>query len=150
MPPSSETTSVSSHDRYLPWWIRSLAGGLAIGLSTLLITAATLRPSKNGLGTHQQLGLPPCTVRVAFGIPCPSCGMTTSWSHFMRGRWTSSIECNAGGFLLAVVTTIVIVRASIAAIHATPVSTNEVNALAVLLVCVLVVTMIAWILRITN
>lgn len=65
-------------------------------------TARLLEPSSSGLGTHQQLGLPPCSMRLLFGIRCPGCGMTTSWAHFTRGDWQSSAEASVGGFLLAI------------------------------------------------
>ena len=64
-------------------------------------TARSLEPSASGLGTHQQLGLPPCSMRLLFGIRCPGCGMTTSWAHFTRGHWRASGEASAAGFLLA-------------------------------------------------
>ncbi len=63
--------------------------------------ARTLEPDPRGLGTHQQLGLPPCSVRILFGIPGPSCGMTTSWAFFSRGEFQQSLSTNLGGFLLA-------------------------------------------------
>jgi len=66
-----------------------------------LVLAGTLTPSPQGSGTHRQLGLPPCSIRLAFGVRCPSCGMTTSWSHFARGNWIESVRANAGGFSLA-------------------------------------------------
>lgn len=76
---------------------------LVAGLTpiVLLAIALNLEPSPQGLGTHQQLGLPPCSMRVMFGIRCPGCGMTTSWSHFMHGNWITSMQVNLGGFLLA-------------------------------------------------
>lgn len=80
---------------------RCLAVAAAVFPIALLAVAGTLRPSGSGLGTHQQLGLPPCSVRMLFGIRCPACGMTTSWSHFARGEWAGSLAANAGGFLLA-------------------------------------------------
>jgi hypothetical protein len=75
-----------------------LAGSMLLGL---LVTAAVLTPSPRGMGTHKQLGLPDCTVVQWFGMRCPSCGMTTSWSHMMRGHVISSFRSNAGGALLA-------------------------------------------------
>jgi len=75
-----------------------IAGGL---LAALLLTAARLTPSPYGMGTHQQLGLPPCTMIQWFGIRCPSCGMTTSWAHMVRGHILSSLRANSGGALLA-------------------------------------------------
>ena len=63
-------------------------------LVSLLAVAGSLQPSPAGLGTHEQLGLPSCTFRWLFGMRCPSCGMTTSWSHAMRGQWCrSDREC---------------------------------------------------------
>ena len=75
-----------------------LAGSVLVGL---LITAACLTPNRRGMGTHKQLGLPDCTIVQLFGVRCPSCGMTTSWSHMMRGHVFSSFHANAGGALLA-------------------------------------------------
>jgi hypothetical protein len=74
------------------------AGGVLVAL---LLTAARLTPSYEGLGTHRQLGLPPCTVLDWFGIRCPSCGMTTSWAHMVRGHVLAAMKANAGGALLA-------------------------------------------------
>ena len=75
------------------------AGATIVGL---LITARCLTPSDVGIGTHQQLGLPPCGFVAMFGVPCPSCGMTTSWSHMTRGNIFSSFGANPGGALLAI------------------------------------------------
>lgn len=80
---------------------RMLAVGAAVLPIGLLAVAGTLHPSGSGLGTHQQLGLPPCSMRMLVGIRCPACGMTTSWSHFVRGEWVGSLAVNPGGFLLA-------------------------------------------------
>src|SRR5687767_12575759 len=76
------------------------AGMVLVGL---LLTAWRLTPNAKGIGTHRQLGLPACTIVQWFGIRCPSCGMTTSWSHMMRGHVGSSFRSNAGGALLALV-----------------------------------------------
>jgi hypothetical protein len=38
-----------------------------------------------------------------FGISCPSCGLTTSVSHFARGQFVESLRANPAGFLLALV-----------------------------------------------
>lgn len=76
-------------------WSLFLLGGFAL--------ASTLKPDPRGFGTHQSLGLPPCTFRVLFDIPCPSCGMTTSFSHLMRGNLSQALRANPGGVLLALV-----------------------------------------------
>lgn len=71
------------------------------GALALLLTAAALRPDPAGHGTHRQLGLPPCTLLLYTGYPCPSCGMTTSWSHLTRGDLSAAVRANFGGTLLA-------------------------------------------------
>ena len=75
------------------------AGAILVGL---LVTAACLKPSSRGYGTHQGLGLPPCTIVQWYGMRCPSCGMTTSWAHMTRGQVFQAVRANAGGALLAI------------------------------------------------
>ena len=77
-----------------------LLGTGLVGL-LLLAVAACLTPAQEGHGTHRQLGLPPCTVRVLLGIPCPSCGMTTAWTHFAHGDPAAAARTNFTGLLLA-------------------------------------------------
>jgi hypothetical protein len=84
----------------LPQRLLVLLAGLI--LLALLAVAAWLPPDPRGLGTHQGLGLPPCSFRQMTGLRCPSCGMTTSWSHLMRGQLLSSVKANASGMLLGV------------------------------------------------
>ena len=53
--------------------------------------------------THRQLNLPPCTFKVLTGMPCPSCGMTTSFSLLVRGDVWNSLKANFAGTALAVI-----------------------------------------------
>ncbi|MCA9038914.1 MAG: DUF2752 domain-containing protein [Planctomycetaceae bacterium] len=81
-------------------------GQLLLAVWSLLLIlgfalAMYLTPNPNGSGTHQQLGLPPCTMKVVMGIPCPSCGMTTSFSNFVRGNMIAALSANPAGVLLA-------------------------------------------------
>lgn len=82
---------------------RILALLSGVFLLALLGLAAMLTPDSSGMGTHRQLGLAPCSMRLIFGVPCPACGMTTSWCHFGRGEWLSSWSANPAGFLLAMI-----------------------------------------------
>jgi hypothetical protein len=75
-------------------------GLMGIGLLALLGTAGWLEPATNGYGTHRQLGLPGCTWMELWGMRCPSCGMTTSWSLAIRGDWYSAAQANPAGLLL--------------------------------------------------
>ncbi|WP_417851554.1 DUF2752 domain-containing protein [Thalassoglobus sp.] len=64
-------------------------------------TASTVDPDPRGFGTHQQFGFPPCSFRVFIGVPCPSCGGTTSVAYFVRGQWIDSLKSNTAVFVLA-------------------------------------------------
>jgi hypothetical protein len=75
---------------------------LAVALSGVLGIAGWLEPDDRGFGTHEQLGLPPCAFRALVRIPCPSCGMTTSFAYAVRGRLLSAASTNPGGCLLAI------------------------------------------------
>lgn len=54
--------------------------------AAVLTLAVWLEPDRRGYGTHEQLCLPPCAFRAHFGIPCPSCGLTTSLALTARLR----------------------------------------------------------------
>lgn len=85
----------------LTWMERLFMGTAGLVLGGLLITASLLSPDPQGLGTHQQLGLPPCSSRYLLGIRCPACGMTTSWAYVMDGNLFSALQVNTAGTLLA-------------------------------------------------
>ena len=86
----------------LPAAARSLALLAGLGLAALLAVAAWLTPNEQGFGTHQQLGLPRCSVLEMFHVRCPACGMTTSWAYTVRGQLWRAAAANCGGTLLAV------------------------------------------------
>lgn len=73
----------------------------ALVVLAVLGIARWLRPDPSGFGTHQQLGLLPCTFRSITGYGCPSCGMTTAFAWFVRGRLDASWGTNPAGCLLA-------------------------------------------------
>ncbi len=57
--------------------------GLALSLPSgiVLAIAGLLTPDPSGLGTHRQLGLGGCAMLTGTGVPCPMCGMTTTFTH---------------------------------------------------------------------
>lgn len=57
--------------------------GTAIGFVWALSQVA---PDARGHGTHEQMGLPPCSWPILYGIPCPTCGVTTSAAHLVHGE----------------------------------------------------------------
>ena len=75
---------------------------IALSLVVLggLVVACRLEPDPRGFGTHQRLGLPPCTIRAVFGVPCPTCGMTTSFANVTKGRWQEALRANVAGMVL--------------------------------------------------
>jgi hypothetical protein len=77
----------------------------ALMFAVVLGIAIKLDPYRNGRtwtqATHTQLGLPPCSFYMVTGIPCPSCGMTTSFSLLMHGDVLNSLRANWVGTSLA-------------------------------------------------
>src|SRR5579875_1177951 len=103
---SSETGEVVEVIPLSRGWVRGSLLGLALGLSAVFAVACWLDPydddgSPRTLATHQQLGLPPCTFYFVTGLPCPACGMTTSFALLMHGDLRNSLRANAVGTLLA-------------------------------------------------
>lgn len=95
------------HHSSLSFLHRATLAAFGVFLISGFALAGYLKPNPQGFGTHQSLGLPPCSVKMMFGIPCPSCGMTTSFAHFVRGQIPSSLRANAAGTLLACVSLVV-------------------------------------------
>src|SRR5690606_38667936 len=69
----------------------------ALLAATMLAVALWLTPEPRGIGTHEELGLPPCRFVTAWQIRYPSCGMTTAWSHAVRGQMDHALAANVGG-----------------------------------------------------
>jgi hypothetical protein len=72
----------------LAWWVRIGLVLIALALLSVFVVAAMLNPyhddgSPRTSETHTTapLYLPKCSFKVATGLPCPSCGMTTSFTH---------------------------------------------------------------------
>lgn len=133
-----------------PWYLRLTLSLVGAGLIILLITAALLTPDPEGYGTHQQLDLPPCSFLVmSGGTPCPSCGMTTSWSHLVRLQVWKSIKANAGGTMLALVAVVLgpwlLISGLIGNWYRNP--PNE-KMVIVTAVAIIVVTLVSWLVRI--
>jgi hypothetical protein len=87
-------------------WVRGTLIGIALTLCAVFAVAIWLNPynddgSPRTMATHRQMGLPPCTFFNTTGVPCPSCGMTTSFALLMHGDVRNSLRANAVGTLLA-------------------------------------------------
>jgi hypothetical protein len=91
---------------------RVVAAILVLATGSLLLVAAWLSPAEGGHGTHTQMGLPPCGWVVGMGIPCPSCGMTTSFAHAANGNLLGALKAQPAGAVLALGTAMVLVLSS--------------------------------------
>ena len=80
---------------------RMIALSVAIACLAVLVTAVALEPSRAGVATHIALGFADCQFLTTSGIPCPSCGMTTSFAWFVRGNLPASFYVQPMGTLLA-------------------------------------------------
>jgi hypothetical protein len=124
--PSHHQIGVSAqelpHRKELSGRTRLLCVLLGVGLSALLGIATVLQPDPHHHGTHQQLGLPPCTFYYLFGVPCPTCGMTTSWAHLMRGEILTSFRVNAGGAILGMLAILAVPWSLATAIRGRPIA----------------------------
>lgn len=83
---------------------RLVAVGVLLGSLALLGVAWALPPDPRGFGTHQRLGSGPCGMLIVTGQPCPTCGMTTAFAHFVRGQWGRALWVQPAGFVLALAT----------------------------------------------
>lgn len=79
--------------------------GLVCSLIVLCLAGFYLTPDARGIGTHEQLGLPPCGfVEIFAGIPCPSCGYTTTFTLAAHGRPLEAFVNQPFGFVVFLLT----------------------------------------------
>lgn len=99
--PEQRRLYVAPLRRGLSIWGRLLALAIALACLTVLIIAARLQPSPTGVGSHREMGLQSCQLLDRTGLPCPSCGMTTSFTWFVRGNLPASFYIQPMGMLTA-------------------------------------------------
>jgi hypothetical protein len=98
MPPQSGSAGGQA------WRVRVGGAAVAVAAGTLLAVAAWLPPKPDGMGTHTELGLPPCGFLVSVGIPCPTCGMTTAFTLMVHGHPLAAVRAQPAGAALSVLT----------------------------------------------
>jgi len=79
-------------------WARWSHALLLLGVLVMVGVGLYLTPDPAGHGTHQQLGLPPCTIYYLTGRPCPACGLTTSVSAILHGQFGLAWRANPMGY----------------------------------------------------
>ena len=80
---------------------RLVAALVAALCLAVLIIAARLHPNPTGIETHLQLGMQPCGMLRSTGVPCPTCGMTTSFSFLAHGELRESLAAQPAGTVFA-------------------------------------------------
>jgi hypothetical protein len=153
VPPSTQSNTRPSAIRAgepLAFWVRAVLVVMAIGLVVVFAIALRINPynedgSARRMGTHQQLHLPPCTFSEVTGIPCPSCGMTTSFALLMHADVLESARANWVGTLLAAFCLLVIPWsiASVILGRALLVRSLE-RALVIVIMVLLILMMVRW------
>lgn len=78
---------------------RASYGAAALCFLAVVAIGRVLTPDPRGFGTHEQLGLPPCLTMRLFHIPCPFCGMTTSFSLMAHGAFLRAFVVQPAGAL---------------------------------------------------
>lgn len=72
---------------------------LAVAMLAVCGAAWLLKPDPRGFGTHEQFAFAPCQMQWLFGIPCPFCGMTTSFAHAAHGHFARAFAVQPAGAL---------------------------------------------------
>jgi hypothetical protein len=134
-------------DERMRLWTRGFLVALALGFATIFAIGVYLNPyqadgTPKTMGTHQGLGLPPCNMVQLIGKPCPSCGMTTSFSLLMHGDPVNSVKANWAGTVLALVWLALIPWAVVSAVRGKYLFVRSGELLATVLVIVMLVLML--------
>lgn len=77
--------------------------------AAVLVVAFMLTPNGKGVGTHRAMGLPACGLLETTGIPCATCGMTTSFSYAAHGDLLASFVTQPAGAIMALLTAMAVV-----------------------------------------
>lgn len=93
------------------------AAAVLVVCAGALIAAWLLQPRPEGFGTHEQLFVIPCAFRWLTGLPCPVCGMTTSFALMARGELVGALRAHLLGPGLYVATWLVAAQAAIALVR---------------------------------
>lgn len=116
----------ADYQRWVARWVRRLLVAIVLGLCAVFGVAWWINPyDAEGhalrMASHEQLGLPPCTFAVVTGVPCPACGMTTSFALLAHGDVVNSLKANWVGTLLACFCALVIPWALVSIVRGRPV-----------------------------
>ncbi|MEC8382644.1 MAG: DUF2752 domain-containing protein [Myxococcota bacterium] len=86
------------------WEARITGFVMFIPSAIVLGIARYLEADHRGFGTHQQLGLGGCTFLDLTTLPCPMCGMTTTFTHMAHLNFYTAICTQPFGVVLYLIT----------------------------------------------
>jgi hypothetical protein len=122
---------------------------VAVALLIVLALARWVDPDPSGMGTHVQLGLPPCGFLELTGLPCPTCGLTTSFAHMARLQFTAALSAHWIGPPLFALTAITVALAAWGVATARPFATVMKRLRVVrLLAIIAAAAVLLWLLRV--
>jgi Protein of unknown function (DUF2752) len=130
------------------WGVRVALVVIAAALATVFFVATRVNPyAPDGtplkMASHQSLGMPPCRFQEMAGLPCPSCGMTTSFAHLVRGNVWYSLRANWVGTGLAVFCALLVPWCLVSAARGRFLGVRRIEAALALAVGVFTVVMLA-------
>ncbi len=99
---------------------RVVAAMVVLACGSVLAVAAWLEPADGGMGTHTQLGLPPCSWIVTMNLPCPTCGYTTAFTNVAHGNFGAAFTGQPFGALLACATAVFFVGGLVVLVTGAP------------------------------
>lgn len=80
-----------------PWLDRLVAGVTVAAAIGAVLLLGPVTPDARGYGTHEQLGMQPCSWPFVYGIPCPTCGCTTAAADVIHGRLLTAVATQPFG-----------------------------------------------------
>ena len=108
MPPTDQSMEHRPRPgRRTTWLVRGFLVAMAASMALVFYLATRVQPyDADGtplrMASHKSLGMPACRFQEMTGLPCPSCGMTTSFALLVRGDVVNSLRANWVGTGLAV------------------------------------------------
>ena len=102
--PRPSSTIIHHPTERCVWRTRLVPIGLLFIAVPVLVMAAVLEPNRQGVGTHQKLGLPACGFYLAYRVPCITCGYTTAFCHAAHGNLAKAFAVQPAAACLAVIT----------------------------------------------
>ena len=81
---------------------RVVASLVVVAAAGMVAALRLIAPSPVGHGTHEFLGMRPCGWPEQYGVPCPTCGVTTAATHLVHLHPLEAFLTQPFGALLAV------------------------------------------------